>query len=119
MEFAPGEDLYFSIISCIFAEALDRNGLLFLINCFQNISNKLGVPLSEETNEGLVKYFYAPQMGVCLVTVSKLHHCAAYQRTCVHVVYFSSWKYKISRIGMEILQTFSFIQIAQEQRVVV
>ena len=44
---------------------------MFLIDCFQKIWNKLGVPLSEETTEGLVKYFYAPQM---YVTVSKLHH---------------------------------------------
>ena len=47
---------------------------MFLIDCFQNICNKLSVPLSEETTEGLVKYFYAPQMGVCLVTISKIHH---------------------------------------------
>ena len=72
--FPPVGHLSFSIISCLFAEALDSKCCMLLIDCFQIISYILGVLLSEETTEGLVKYFYAPQMGVCLVTVSKLHH---------------------------------------------
>ena len=68
-------DIYISqSFHVFFAEALDTNDCMFLIDCFQNICYKLGVSLSEETTEGLEKYFYAPQMGVCLVTVSKLHH---------------------------------------------
>ena len=117
--FAPGGHLYFSITSCIFAEALDRNGCMF-----QNICNKLGVPLPEETNEGLVKYFYAPQMGVCLVTVSKLHqfvqltreYIGLYMCICCLLFFMDLQNF---RIGMEILQTFNSIQIAQEQTVVV
>ena len=46
--------LSFSNISCLFAEALDTNCCMFLIDCFQNICNKLSVPLSEGTTEGLV-----------------------------------------------------------------
>ena len=53
---------------------------MFLIDCFQNICNKLGVPLSEETTEGLVKYFYAPQMYVSGHNLEATSLCAAYQR---------------------------------------
>ena len=82
-----------------------------MVVCFQNICNKLGVPLSEETNEGLVKYFYAPQMGVCLVTVSKLHHfvrltreyIALYMCTCgllffMELQNFQNWDGNLANI---------------------
>ena len=93
---------------------------MFLIDCFQNICNKLGVPLSEETTEGLVNYFNA-RKWVCVwsQSLSYINLCGLPENTwlltCVYVVYISSWHHKISRIGMEILQTFNFIQTVQEQ----
>ena len=110
--FAPAGHLYFSIISCIFAEALDRNCCMFLIVF------KIFVPLSEETNEDLVKYFYAPQMVVCLVTVSKLHHFVWLTREYIALYMWFTFLF-IELQNFQILQTFNFIQIAQEQSVVV
>ena len=67
---------------------LDRNGWMLFIDCFQIICYKLGGPLSEETTEGLVKFFYAPQIDACLVTISKLHNFVQLTRdSSLHVYY--------------------------------